>query len=108
MDYGLDESDAQAGLDAFARALALAESDAIRSRVEKASVCAYRAALEPIWYTDGKLLEPEMAKRMRPLARRFFELCDKHGIDMYNEGGEVAGAQKRLKKAFGLSEDDTF
>ena len=107
-DYGLDQSDAVAGLDAFAKALALAQTDAVRSRVEKASVCAYRAALEPIWYTDGTPLEPELAKKMRPLAKRFFELCDKHGVDRHSEGEDIAGPRNRLKKAFGLAEGDTF
>ncbi len=108
-DYGLDESDARAGLDAFAKALALAETDVIRSRVEKASVCAYRAALEPIWHADGKPLQPDMAKKMRPVAKRFFELCDKHRIDRHREHqGDVSAARRRLKKAFGLTEDDTF
>jgi hypothetical protein len=47
-DYAVDESIAQAGLDAFAEAMELSENDAIRARVEKASICAYRAAIESI------------------------------------------------------------
>ena len=97
------------GLEAFAKASALAETDAIRSRVDRASVSAYKAALEPIWNTDGKALEPDLATKMRPLAKRFFELCHEHGIDRPRESGEdVAGARQRLKKAFGLAEDETF
>ncbi|UCF16023.1 MAG: DUF4838 domain-containing protein, partial [Phycisphaerales bacterium] len=49
-DYAIDENIARAGLDAFAEAMRLAESDAVRARVEKASICAYRAAIEPVWY----------------------------------------------------------
>ena len=44
-------------------------ADAIRQRVERASLCAYRAALEPIWYRDKGPLPPEVAQKMRPLAR---------------------------------------
>ncbi len=108
-DYGLDETDAQAGLDAFGKALSLADTDAIRSRVEKASVCAYRAALEPVWYPQGKPLDRNLIQKMQPLAKRFFELCDKYGIDRHRESGEdIAGARKRLKAAFGIPEGDAF
>jgi len=108
-DYGLDETDARAGLDAFAKALSLADTDAIRSRVEKASICTYKAALEPVWHPQRKPLGPEVIQKMRPLARRFFELCDKHGINRHREsGGDIAAARKRLKAAFGIAEGDTF
>ena len=103
--YGLDENDAQAGLEAFAEASALADTDAIRSRVQRASVCAYKAALEPVWHAGNSALDPEVAKKMRPLAKRFFELCEKHAIDRPRESGEdVAGAKRRLEKALGLAE----
>ncbi len=108
-DYGLDAAVAQAGLDAFAEALTLAGGDDVRARVEKASVCAYRAALEPVWYPKKKPLNPQLVKRMRPLAKRFFELCDKYGIDRPRESKEdIAGARKRLKTAFDIPEDGSF
>ena len=108
-DYGLDESDARAGLDAFAEALALANTDAIRARVEKASICAYKAALEPVWYPGRQPLKPELIGQMRPLAKRFFELCDNYAVDRHRESREdVAAARRRLKKAFGLKEDEPF
>ncbi|MHC4167030.1 MAG: DUF4838 domain-containing protein, partial [Planctomycetota bacterium] len=71
-DYAIDENITQAGLDAFAEAMGLAENDAVRARVEKASICAYRAAIEPVWHSRGKSpIEPALAKRMQPLVRRF-------------------------------------
>ncbi|MHC4181474.1 MAG: DUF4838 domain-containing protein, partial [Planctomycetota bacterium] len=101
-DYGLDETDAQAGLDAFEEALSLAESDAVRARVERASVCAYKAALEPVWYADKKSVKPELIEKMRPLARRFFQICEEHGIDRHRESREdIAAARKRLKGVLG-------
>lgn len=108
-DYGLDQWDARAGLDAFAEALTLADSEAVRARVEKASICAYKAALEPVWYPQGAPRAPELVEAMRPLAKRFFELCKQHAVDRHCESGEdVAAAQSRLKKAFGLGEEDSF
>ncbi len=108
-DYGLDETDAQAGLDAFAEALSLADSDAIRSRVEKASVCAYKAALEPVWYPDRAPLPEDLVQKMRPVARRFFELCEKYRIDRHRESREdIASARRRLKAAFGIPEGEDF
>jgi hypothetical protein len=108
-DYGLDGTDAQAGLDAFARALELADSDAIRARVEKASVCAYKAALEPVWYPDKGPLGADLIENMRPLARRFFELCNEYAIDRHRESREdIVAARRRLKKAFGMAESESF
>ena len=87
-EYGLDDSDVQFGFDAIDEAMQQADSDAIRDRVEKASIWAYRAALEPVWYLQGDgHLEPEMAEKLRPHAIRFFALCDKHGAKRTASGG---------------------
>lgn len=108
-DYGLDATDAKAGLDAFAEALRLAGTDTVRARVERASICAYRAALEPIWYRDKGPLEPQVAKQMRPLAKRFFELCETYAVDRPRESREdIAGARSRLKRVLGLAESESF
>lgn len=86
-EYGLDDSDVQFGLDAVDRAMKLAgDNQAGRERVSKASIWAYRAALEPVWYVKpGETVDPAMADRIRPLARRFFELCKKHGVTRTRE-----------------------
>jgi hypothetical protein len=108
-DYGLDQTDAEFGLDAFARALALADSETLRQRVEKASICAYRAALEPVWYVDQASLTPDMIEKARPLARQFFSLCDKYQVDRHRETDEdVAAASVRLKQTLGLAADESF
>jgi sugar phosphate isomerase/epimerase len=108
-DYGLDETDAQAGLDAFADAIDLAKSDAVRSRVERASICAYRAAIEPVWYKKRGPLKPELAEQMRPLVKRFFELCDNHQVDRPRETREdTNAAKKRLLALFGIEEGGDF
>ncbi|MHB8901430.1 MAG: DUF4838 domain-containing protein [Thermoguttaceae bacterium] len=108
-DYGLDQTDAEAGLAAFAEALKLADSDELRSRVERASICVYRAALEPIWYRDSGPLDPAVAEKLRPAAKRFLELCDQFQVDRAQEWGEdIPGTRARLKKIFGLAENESF
>ena len=105
-DYGLDAGIAQVGLDAFAKALTLAEDEPTRARVEKASICAYRAALEPIWYAREPLDDAQLITRMKPLAKRFFELCDKYGADRPQETGEnIAAVRQRLSTVLGLKVD---
>ncbi len=100
-EYGLDETDVQYGFDAIEEAMSLAESDAIRHRVEGASVWAYRAALEPVWYvTADKHVPPDVAKKVRPFAIRFFELCEKHGAQRTASGGYFA-MEKQKKKIQG-------
>jgi hypothetical protein len=102
-DYAIDESIAQAGLDAFAEAVELAENDAIRARVEKASVCAYRVAIEPIWYIKNKSeVEPALAMRMRPLVERFVELCEKYGVTQASERSKIEVETERLKRIIEL------
>ena len=110
-DYGLDESVAGAGLEAFTEAMELAENDAVRLRVEKPSIGAYRLALEPIWYLGKPTeLDPALAERMRPHLRRFFELCSKYGVVYVkhppNHTPEVVS--RRFKRLFGLEESDEF
>jgi len=102
-DYAIDESIAQAGLDAFVEALELAENDAVRARVEKGSICAYRAAIEPIWYIkDKSKVDPALAKRMRPLVKRFLELCDQYGVTNVSERSKIEAESERLKRIVGL------
>jgi len=98
-DYAIDESVAQSGLDAFAEATELAENNAVRDRVEKASICAYRAAIEPIWYlTDDSSVDPVLAKRMKPLVKRFLALCQKHGVTHASERSLMEAESERLKR----------
>ena len=102
-DYAIDESIAQAGLDAFAEAMDLAENDTVRARVEKASICAYRAAIEPIWYMkDKSKVDPALAERMQPLVKRFVDLCEKYGVTNASERSEIEAESERIKRIVGL------
>jgi len=104
-DYAIDETIAQAGLDAFAEAMNLAENDTVRARVEKASICAYRAAIEPIWYIKDKSnVDPALSTRMRPLVERFLELCKKYNVTNASEGSGIEAESERLKRIFELSD----
>ena len=87
-DYGLDGLDAQAGIRAFEQAMRLAgDNEVVRNRVEKASIMAYRAIIEPIWSVKtSEELDPSLAIKMRPFVKQFFELCKKHGATRTAEG----------------------
>ncbi|TKJ33430.1 MAG: hypothetical protein CEE38_20735 [Planctomycetes bacterium B3_Pla] len=102
-DYAIDEAITQAGLEAFAEAMKLAENETVRARVEKASICAHRAAIEPIWYIkDNSTVDPALARRMQPLVKRFLELCKKYGVTNVSEGGGIEAESERLKRIVGL------
>ena len=104
-DYGLDESDARAGLVAIEEAMRLAGDDkAVRNRVDKASLWAYRAAIEPVWYAkEGEEIDLDLVARMRPLVKRFFELCKKHGVTRTTllSRDKIGKYEKRLRGILG-------
>ena len=76
----IDRAIAQIGLDLFNQAMKFAENDKIKTRVEKASLCAYRAALDPVCNIAKDKINPVLANKMLPRVRRFFHLCDTYGI----------------------------
>jgi hypothetical protein len=83
-DYGIDQVLVQYWLDQFARALELAETEAVRRRVEKASLCALRAALEPVLRSTSPI-SPEQARHCAPLLRQFFALCKTYHVTKIRE-----------------------
>lgn len=109
VDYGIDSDIAQAAMDAFTEAFALADSDAVKLRVEKASICAYRAAIDPAWEasSDQPLATAEV-ERLRPLVRKLFELCARFEVPMFSEGTTIDEAKQRLRANLGLGESDEF
>ena len=108
----VDESSIEAGLRAFDEALSLADDDAVRARVEKASVCAYAAAIEEAWaWTEanrkdlGKIeMPPDIAQRTLPYARRLFELIDKYNVTHLTRIRPSADAMNQLRRGYGLKE----
>ncbi len=71
-DVGLDAESSQRVFDYFQEALALAENSEVQTRVEKASIPAYKAML-----VAGGDIEP---KRRRTLIAEYIALCNRHGL----------------------------
>ena len=86
----------------FQEALALARSDAVRARVEKASLCAYRAALSAssmkLVCRDG-VCRPDLEGFDPSLLDRYAVLCTRFGVAMDDEmvsTEQYLGAIRRL------------
>ena len=115
-EYALDEQIARAGLVAFDEALGLADNHAVRARVEKASVCAYRLAVEEAWKwvlehedeLDEVTLPDELAYRTRPLLRRLFDLCERYGINRWHEWNAIDLQKDMWRRAYSLADGETF
>lgn len=105
-DYGIDEATVKAGIEIFDEALKLAENETVRARVEKASVCAWRAAIEPVWRMQKKEqlvgLDPALIERMKPIARKLKELTDKYGVNRVTSRDTVNPYHKRMKRLLDL------
>ncbi|MBS3762738.1 MAG: DUF4838 domain-containing protein, partial [Planctomycetes bacterium] len=114
--YGLDESVADAGIQAFEKAMELAESEELRRRVEKASICAYRLAIEPValaafqspWKEMGARPSAEKLKELRPMVRHLFDLCDEYDVARVAEGMSVKEARNKLRKLYELQDGEDF
>lgn len=85
----------------FDRALTEAENDEVKSRVEKASICVYRALLEA-----GSKMEFENGRFQYVLPAgfenapdRYQELCEKYGMDMVAETRPVTEYLPKVKAA---------
>ncbi len=108
--FGLDAAIAQEGLKDFAEALAACgDDDVLRARVEKASLTALRAAIEPVWEKAlpiKTLVPPAELERLRPLAREFFRLARKYNVKMVNEQITTENALQHMKQAFGVGEKE--
>lgn len=72
----------------FQEALSLAHSHEVRARVEKASLCAYRAALSAasmdLVYENG-ICRPNLTGLEPDLLDRYTALCKQHGVTMEDE-----------------------
>ncbi len=84
----------------FGKALALADDDTVRARVEKASICAYRAMIEaggkPA-YADGRVKASFPAKG-EGVIERYMALVRRHGMTMVSERTPVGDYFKRLER----------
>jgi hypothetical protein len=108
--YAIDGTVAKEALDAFAEALKLAGDDeALKARVEKASICAHRAAIEEACGSmEDKVIDPAVAARLRPEVRKLFELCAKYKVPMFAETMGMDEARRKLRIRFALKEGEEF
>ncbi|MCX6358286.1 MAG: DUF4838 domain-containing protein [Armatimonadetes bacterium] len=113
---GVTPETARAAFGAFREALRLARSDAVRARVEKASLCAYRAALSAsstrLSVQDG-VCRPDLSGFEPNLLDRYAELAIRYGVTMESEMTPAAAYVETLRRLFrGLPaitlEDDTW
>ena len=102
----------------------LAQNDVVKARVEKASICAYRAAMEEAWEwtirnrknLDELEMPQDIAQRTRPYARRLFELIEKYNVTQWSLGTPTLWAKETppakaidiLRRGYGLKEDEAF
>ena len=121
---GLDQERGKKGVKLFAKAIATADNDQIRRRVEKVSVTALRLVVEPVFWNaieaprrviilkdttlENELmpLESDEKERLRPQVRRLFELCEKHDINVYMEGGLTKRALAAVRTYYGLADEE--
>ena len=47
-------------------------------------------------------MPPDVARRTRPYFRKFFALCKKHGVTMWNEHEPMEHMSNYFKPAFGI------
>jgi len=107
-DFALDSTIALAALRAFERALELADDDTVRQRVEKASLTAWRLAVEPLWNREDPTdLDPETLARLRPAMRTFLQLCARHGIGAFSHTGlSIEDVTRKARKLYGVGEHE--
>jgi hypothetical protein len=116
-DYAIDEAIGRAALAAMDEAAALAESDAVRFRVEKASIWALRAAVGDLpkrlsagmrdqWnrgeitLDDFPTMKPDEIAEKGPHMRKLLVLCKNHGVDRWSEGWSLEQSTPILQKFF--------
>ena len=90
----LGASSPRAALAFFEEALELAESSAVKMRVEKASIAAYRLAIDPLWHSNP---DPETLREPGPLIARFLELCDTYQVSRVDEHTKLSDVRTRLE-----------
>ena len=85
----------------FDKALKVARSDAVRARVEKASICAYKALLETcaqIEYKDGAY-QVELPKQYAGAPERYVALCKQYNVSRAAETRPMSDYIDRITRA---------
>jgi hypothetical protein len=90
-DVGLRPEISRKAFDYFEQALQLTDDETIRARVEKASICAYRAMID----AGGPLEDAER----KSLINRYIKLCQRYNMTHAAERKEASTFFEELKKA---------
>ncbi len=99
-EFGLNAEVAAKSIAYFTKALRKAESPELKARVEKASICAYRALIEcggHYSFEDGKV-RLVFGKGHEDAAQRYIELVERHGMTMASERMPAAEFTAQLRQ----------
>ena len=91
-EFGLNAEVSRKAMQYFQDALERAESEAVKLRVEKASICAYRAMIETgsqLRYEDGKV-RLVFPSPYEDTVEEYIALCAKHNMTHAAEGTPIA------------------
>lgn len=89
-DVGLNPEMSRKIMDYFNKALALADDDVIKARVEKASICAYRAMIE----AGGDM----PASEREAIIDRYIDLCKRYNMTFASETMPATTFFEQIKK----------
>jgi hypothetical protein len=101
VELGLTPEVARKAVDLFAEALADSKSDAVRARVEKASIPAYRALILVNgfpWKVESGICKRDLPRDYSQLVPRYIELCRKYNMSMVSEQLPSEDYFERLEK----------
>jgi hypothetical protein len=99
-ELGLTPQVAGKIFDYFQKALAEAEDETVRNRVEKASICAYRTVLETCgdYRVENGLRKVYYPRRYPDVVQGYVTLTQKHGQRTSQEGYPIEHYYKMLKR----------
>ena len=100
-EVGLDAKSTARIFEYFQKALKRAENETVRDRVEKASICAYRAVLETAghWELRGGILRAVFPEKYGDVVNDYIALTKKHGETRAEEWQPIAHYYGILRKA---------
>lgn len=100
-EVGLNPASADRIFDYFRQALAKAEDETVRNRVEKASICAYRTVLEVSgqWAVRDGTLRVVYPRKYGEVVNDYLALTKKHGQTRAEEWQPIDHYYKILQKA---------
>ncbi len=113
-DVGLRPEIVERALGYFEQALALADDEEVRARVEKASICAHKAAIAttPVLKYRDPLFPIDLPAKYEDLISRYADLCERYHMTMASEsqpiGPYLEGLRLRLVPARQFREQNDF